>query len=444
MNWKEGRRSLVTGVVSLGLALGSMVGAVNAAAQDSDTSFEFVDGQTLAWQDPWTLDKGSSTFDDGLGPIFLLADNGGVVMVTESEAPGSVEELRDAFLDAMTGESEGTFEIDRGAYDDLSYSLDLFTIAGMEFGLFSLFREETADSPKFLSMTMAPVEVFGETVTAAQEGILLNDTPLFDGVDAAGLQALVDENAGASGESQDDAGDEESTPEVEDNGDEETTPEAEEAGDEESTPEAEEESTPESDDEGGSGSKFGGNDDEESSTPEAEENPSPEAEESEGTESASAWTEPTTGLTVEWGGTWEEGSASTEESLQLSDSESGMVVSVSFFPVINQDWDAQAEANTETLTTLLGEQAELYPPVVSANGYIVAGESDGMVMAVEGMATSDPEVYALVTYILFGDGSDPSPAFEAANADITIDGNAPAEGWEDLFAGGFPVAWRAA
>src|SRR5699024_6403434 len=90
-------------------------------------------------------------------------------------------------------------EIDRGAYGNVSYSLDITSAEGIEFGVFSLFLGERESGYVEYYLYFGPAVYFESGMASAKSSVTIGGNPVFDGVEPAGLQEILNANAGISG-----------------------------------------------------------------------------------------------------------------------------------------------------------------------------------------------------------------------------------------------------
>ncbi|HEV2074447.1 MAG TPA: hypothetical protein VGR29_12490 [Thermomicrobiales bacterium] len=191
------RSLLLLSIIYSLLYSGTGVSAV--AAQAGATSFTSpMTGSTIYITGSWTIDTASVASQDGIESITLTGPYD-FMQVWFMPAGLDLVAARDIILDSFATEF-GTFvEIDRGAYGDVSYSLDMTSSEGVEFGVFSLFLGQRASGFVEYYVYFGPVIYFQQGFAAAQQSITVNGNPVFSGVDGAGLQNLLSANAGAAG-----------------------------------------------------------------------------------------------------------------------------------------------------------------------------------------------------------------------------------------------------
>lgn len=198
----------------LGLIVASLIstsGAKAVFAQGSglvdDTTYVLeTTGEEITWDDPWAFDDDISEVGDGYE---IVALTGGLSNLLISVLPNGldIEQARDLVLDEFQAGTDAFATIDRGAYDNISYSLDLANIGGADLGVFTLFRGGSGDVPTFAYIFIGAVQAFSDGLGSAQEEIAVAGDPIFEGVDGGGLQAQLEQNAGDTPERTDDSND---------------------------------------------------------------------------------------------------------------------------------------------------------------------------------------------------------------------------------------------
>jgi hypothetical protein len=221
------RALVVLGVIFATLvgASGSSVVAAQGAGLVDDTTYVLeTTGEEVTWDDPWAFDEDISEVGDGYE---IVALTGGVSSLLISVLPNGldIEEARDLVLDEFQAGTDAFATIDRGAYDDISYSLDLANIGGVDLGVFTLFRGGSGDTPTFAYIFIGAVQGFSDGFESSQEEIAIGGEPIFNGVDGEGLQRQLEQNVGDAPRQSDDSNDAD-TPS---SGEDVETPEAEDA-----------------------------------------------------------------------------------------------------------------------------------------------------------------------------------------------------------------------
>lgn len=196
---RTGPRVLLLTLVVLTGLLGVAPG--RTAAQAGATSFTSpMTGIPIQTSAPWSVDTASVMSEDGVESITI---DGEYEFMQLWFLPGNVDlvEARDVVLDSFA-QTFGTFvEIDRGAYGNVSYSLDITSAEGMEFGVFSLFLGQRDSGYVEYYVFFGALSLFAQGLTSAQQHVTVNGTPVFGGVDGTGLQNLLLANAGVTGTS---------------------------------------------------------------------------------------------------------------------------------------------------------------------------------------------------------------------------------------------------
>ncbi|MGI8486438.1 MAG: hypothetical protein ACR2OU_19535 [Thermomicrobiales bacterium] len=217
--------------------------AASTAAQDDgliddSTYVSMNSGETITWSGSWAYDEESSTPEVDGEVIALSSDTGGVLF---SYFPVGIDKnsARDQILSSFADGADDFVQVDRGSYDNVSYSLDRASLSGAELGIFTLFIERTSNV--FVSLFLAPVSLFQQGLASAQSDIQVEGTGVFAGIQPSGLQDALNASGGSSTTTQPKATTEtvEKTPKPKKTATEEATEEdtpAEEVATEEDTP----------------------------------------------------------------------------------------------------------------------------------------------------------------------------------------------------------------
>jgi hypothetical protein len=154
-------------------------------------------GQTISWGGDWTLDDELTTAGDGFD-LVALTRGSAIVSVGGTGFPVAGTELRDVALQAFA-EDATLQQVDRGEYNNVSYSLD---VSGDDseapLGIFTLIFEQP-DTTSIAVLLASPAEFQG-AMEAAQDSISVDGTGLFNGVDAPVMQQQIDDALGQSGQ----------------------------------------------------------------------------------------------------------------------------------------------------------------------------------------------------------------------------------------------------
>jgi hypothetical protein len=180
---------------------GATIGAGSAAAQVGPGSRVLANGQVLTWSDFYELDQATVTVVDGVELIDLYSATGWFsVITTNFPAYGNV--LRDLSVQDLQS-TVPLRQIDRGDYNNVSYSLDTTIYQGVDIGAFTLVLDQGSYAQ--LTMVVAPVTTFQYELQIAQAELTIGGGGAFQGVDAVKMQSiltnatgvqLVDLNAG--------------------------------------------------------------------------------------------------------------------------------------------------------------------------------------------------------------------------------------------------------
>jgi hypothetical protein len=165
----------------------------DGADQSGESSYTFeLNNAEVEWQEPWVIDDSLNVVESDYESIGFLGD-AYIQSVIYLPTGIDLNDARDAFIEGFASEDVGVQEIDRGAYDNVSYSLDLAEINGVLWGLFTVYID---DGEYVLSYaTLAPEAELGEALDLAKETITINGEAIYNGVTGDGLQDLIDASA---------------------------------------------------------------------------------------------------------------------------------------------------------------------------------------------------------------------------------------------------------
>lgn len=180
-----------------GVTGGAVVAAQEVGLIDETTYVVEATGDEIVWGDPWDFDDEISDTGDGFEIVALNAELSSLLI---SVLPNGldIEESRDIVLEEFAAGTDQFATIDRGAYENISYSLDLANVGGTELGAFTLFRGGTGNTPTFAYIFIGSIQGFSDGFASSQQEITIAGDPIFDGVDGEGLQALLEANEGAA------------------------------------------------------------------------------------------------------------------------------------------------------------------------------------------------------------------------------------------------------
>ena len=192
-------RSAGKALLVLILALMPLLGIMNPVqAQgtglvDDNTYVMSQGGDVIEWEAPWQFSEDLNYIDDLTESVGFI--NGAKIQSILYLPSGiDLEDARDTFLEGFAGEDIQLQTLDRGAYDNVSYSLDLSMVSDVLFGLFTVYIDNSDYVRSYA--TLAPYAALGEAVDDASTSITIDGDPIYGGVQGSGLQNLIDASAG--------------------------------------------------------------------------------------------------------------------------------------------------------------------------------------------------------------------------------------------------------
>lgn len=165
--------------------------AIPSRGQDVTTVYtSALTGSVIEATAPWTVDAGRTVRRDTSETVVLTA---GVYSLVISYLPpdAGLVDARDAFLTALLDDFTAPVVIDRGAYGDVSYSLDTATVEGVRMGIFTLFLGEREHGVVEAYAFVAPAVLLASGIASLQAHVSVDGQPIFTGIDGEGLQALL-------------------------------------------------------------------------------------------------------------------------------------------------------------------------------------------------------------------------------------------------------------
>jgi hypothetical protein len=163
-----------------------------ASAQIGPGSRVLANGQVLTWSDFYELDQTTVAVVDGVEFVDLYSATGWFsVITTNFPAYGNV--LRDLSVQDLQA-TVPLRQIDRGDYDNVSYSLDTTIYQGVDIGAFTLVLDQGSYAQ--LTMVVAPVTTFQYELQIAQAELTIGGGGVFQGVDPVKMQNIL---TGATG-----------------------------------------------------------------------------------------------------------------------------------------------------------------------------------------------------------------------------------------------------
>lgn len=171
-----------------------------AAQESSDTSYVLeTTGDEITWDEPWRIEPDIEDSGDGFEVVGFSSDTSSLLI---SVIPNDldIEEARDATLEVVSDDADSFTIVDRGAYENISYALDIATYDGAELGVFTLFRGGSGSTPTFVYVFIGGITSFSEGFDSAQDTFQVSGDPIFTGVEGQGLEDLLAQNSGGGGE----------------------------------------------------------------------------------------------------------------------------------------------------------------------------------------------------------------------------------------------------
>lgn len=162
---------------------------------DDSTYISLATGEQYTWSESWAYDESSSTAESD-GEVIALSSDTGAVLFSYFPVGIDKDKARDIILSTFEDSADGFLKVDRGAYDNVSYSLDRANLSGDELGIFTLFVERSNDI--FVSLFLAPQNTFAAGLTDVQAQVRIDGAGVFEGIEPAGLQTALDDSAAAS------------------------------------------------------------------------------------------------------------------------------------------------------------------------------------------------------------------------------------------------------
>lgn len=191
------RIALVLGVLMALLIAGMPV--AQGAAQGVTSSYTSVlTGAVVQASGGWAIDTESTGVESGTEVVSALGPDNGVLL---SWLPAGTDIVggRDFMLGELATLFDNVVSIDKGAYGNVSYSLDIGNAQGVEFGIFSIFLGQRPSGYVEYYLYLGPVSTFADGFASAQRNITVGGQSIFRDIDGGGLQAFLVDHAGAAG-----------------------------------------------------------------------------------------------------------------------------------------------------------------------------------------------------------------------------------------------------
>lgn len=180
------------------LVTGAFSGLVSTRAAAQSSFVSPMTGINIQTSGPWAVDP-ASVVQDGSIESITIEGQYEFMQVWFMPANTDLVQARDIVVDSFASTFETFVTIDRGEYGNVSYSLDMTSAEGIEFGVFSLFLGQRDSGYTEFYVYFGAVPVFASGFASAQQNVSVGGTPVFGGVDGGGLQDLLSANSGATG-----------------------------------------------------------------------------------------------------------------------------------------------------------------------------------------------------------------------------------------------------
>lgn len=180
------------------LVTGAFSGLVSTRAAAQSSFVSPMTGINIQTSGPWAVDPASVVQDGSIEAITIYGTYE-FMQVWFMPANTDLVQARDIVVDSFATTFESFVTIDRGQYGNVSYSLDMTSSEGIEFGVFSLFLGQRDSGYTEFYVYFGAVPVFASGFASAQQNVTVGGTSVFTGVDGGGLQDLLTANAGSTG-----------------------------------------------------------------------------------------------------------------------------------------------------------------------------------------------------------------------------------------------------
>lgn len=164
---------------------------------------------SVIWTAPFEEETGVGAVPDATHETVLVNDDDTLLVANGDIEPAPA---RTEALEAFGADPDSLVPVDAGTSGDPQYWLDLVMVDGTPYGAFTLAR----GGERGVTMTMffGTVTTFASGMAQAQAAVLVDGTPVFDGVEPSGLQTALEtavpaQDGGDAGEESDPAATEE-------------------------------------------------------------------------------------------------------------------------------------------------------------------------------------------------------------------------------------------
>jgi hypothetical protein len=193
LHWTGPAALIAVGVI-LAFSMVATASLAQAAAQGASYTFALSDAE-LDVERPWTIDRGAIVDSDDANVVKLDGESDNVLL-GYFPASTSIAEADAAMVGPYADHFDAVQVVESGTTGAYSYGLNLVTIDGQEFGVFSLYTSKGASGFAEASVYIAPVDGFGDGLDAAKQHITIDGSPIFGGVQGDGVQRVLSNAAG--------------------------------------------------------------------------------------------------------------------------------------------------------------------------------------------------------------------------------------------------------
>lgn len=180
-------QACVTAMAVSLMFLGSAPGIVDAQAGVYTSNLT---GNTLEWSADWMM--GTSETDDAAGierRTLFQPVNTIILNLAFSSQILDREQAREAMLENFKDETEDYLVIDSGDYEHIAYELSTFSVEMGEMGSFILVMTGSGTT---VIHVIAPIDQFSTGIQSVQGSILVDGSPVLQGIDGDGLQKQLE------------------------------------------------------------------------------------------------------------------------------------------------------------------------------------------------------------------------------------------------------------
>ena len=198
----SGSRTMRT-VVSCIVALVMMIPALGTVAAQSgtesglvsDTEYDFLTGNVLTWDDPWTVLEDQTGFDSGLQGdyVVLLDDEASRLEYYSQPSIGSVRSNLDFIASAIGYSYESGELLEHEADKEQGHSVLRFSSGSFSYFAYIDIQSTEDLSTLLTTILLGPDDDIVNIIESVQDSVELDGEPLLDAVDPDEVQDLVDD-----------------------------------------------------------------------------------------------------------------------------------------------------------------------------------------------------------------------------------------------------------